>query len=138
MYVNIFFRFKSFLKENSISRDMVSTGNNSINNTTRWVSKLMKTSEFYKDYQHFYISGTTTTTSEEYFMYKTPPTRMYNWQWGPNPSDFQPENGVYQCTRAANFSSLYEIHIKKNPLRKKSFQFTSKSTSPRAEKQDLK
>ena len=79
----------------------------------------MKTSEFYNDYQHFYISGTTTTTSEEYFVYETPPTRMYNWQWSSNPSDFQPENGVYQCTRAANFSSLYEIPIKKNPLRSK-------------------
>ena len=78
-------------------RSYDSSGNNSINNTTRWVSKLMKTSEFYNDYQHFYISGTTTTTSEECFMYEIPPTHMYNWQWSSNPSDFQPENGVYQC-----------------------------------------
>ena len=102
-YAWIFYGFR-MLPSDYPSYD--SSGNNSINNTTRWVSKLMKTSEFYNNYQHFYISGTTTTTSEEYFMYETPSTRMYNWQWSSNPSDFQPENGVYQCTRAANFSSL--------------------------------
>ena len=39
--------------------------------------------------------------------------------WGTNLSDFQPENGVYQGTRAANFSSLYEIPNKKKHLRSK-------------------
>ena len=44
-----------------------SSGNNSINNTTRWVSKVMKTSEFYKNYQHFYISETTAKTKRGTF-----------------------------------------------------------------------
>ena len=63
-YAWIFYGFR-MLPSDYPSYD--SSGNNNINNTTRWVSKLMKTSEFYNDNQHFYISGTTTTTSEEYF-----------------------------------------------------------------------
>ena len=56
---------------------------------------------------------------KNYLMYDTPPTRTYNWQCGLNPKYFQPENGVYQGIRAADFSKLYQPPTKKNPLRSK-------------------
>ena len=82
-----------------------STKNNLLSNTTRWISKLMTLDQFFNEYQHFYLIEEE-NEENQYFLYESPPTYEYNWQWEADPREFNKKTKLYNGVRAANLSRI--------------------------------